>query len=61
MERYSEKGREIPVAAKVDVLIAGGGPAGIGAAVGAAQAGAGKILLLENANALGGMATSGMM
>ena len=61
MEMYSEKAREIPVAAKVNVLIAGGGPAGIGAAIGAAKAGAGKILLLENSNALGGTATVGMM
>ena len=61
MEKYVEKARELPVTAKVDVLIAGGGPAGLGAAVGAAKAGAGRILLLESANALGGMATMGMM
>ena len=61
MKTYLEKARELPVAAEVDVLIAGGGPAGIGAAVGAAKAGAGKILLLESSNALGGMATAGMM
>lgn len=61
MKTYLEKARELPVAAKADVLIAGGGPAGVGAAIGAAKAGAGKILLLENANALGGVATVGMM
>ena len=61
MKTYLEKARELPVAAEADVLIAGGGPAGVGAAIGAAKAGAGKILLLENANALGGVATAGMM
>ena len=61
MEKYVENARELPIAAKVDVLIAGGGPAGLGAAVGAAKAGADRILLLESANALGGMATMGMM
>ena len=61
MKTVEEKARKVPVAAEADVLIAGGGPAGLGAAVGAAKAGAGKILLLESANALGGMSTMGMM
>ena len=44
-----------PVLNTVDVLIAGGGPAGFGAAVGAARAGA-KTLLIENHSFFGGVA-----
>ena len=44
-----------PVLDSVDVLVAGGGPAGIGAAVGAARAGA-KTLLVENHSFFGGVA-----
>jgi hypothetical protein len=43
-----------------DVLVAGGGPSGIGAAVGAAKAGA-SVLLIEQYGFLGGMATAGMV
>jgi len=45
--------------ADVDVLVAGGGPAGIGAALGAARAGA-KTLLLERHGFLGGVGAHGM-
>ena len=41
---------------KPDVLVVGGGPAGIGAALGAARAGA-KALLLENHAFFGGVAS----
>lgn len=44
-----------PVFAAVDVLVAGGGPAGIGAALAAARAGA-KTLLIENHSFFGGVA-----
>lgn len=44
-----------PVLDSVDVLVAGGGPAGIGAALGAARAGA-KTLLIENHSFFGGVA-----
>ncbi len=60
MKQYTEPARTLPVVAEIDVLVAGGGPAGIGAAIGAARAG-GKVMLLEASNAPGGMATSGMM
>jgi len=43
-----------------DVIIAGGGPAGIAAAVGAARCGA-ETLLIERYGFLGGMATAGVV
>lgn len=43
-----------------DVAVAGGGPAGVAAAVAAARAGA-NVVLLEAASCLGGMATSGLV
>ncbi len=52
-----EPGRETPIAAKVDVAVAGGGPGGIGAAIGAARQGA-KTLLIERNAFMGGGATA---
>jgi ribulose 1,5-bisphosphate synthetase/thiazole synthase len=49
-------GAELPQLASVDVLVVGGGPAGIGAALGAARKGA-KTLLIENHGFFGGIAT----
>lgn len=46
--------------ASFDVIVAGGGPAGISAALASARAGA-KTLLLEAGGALGGMATLGLV
>lgn len=43
-----------------DVLVAGGGPAGIGAAIAAARNGA-KVILIEKAENLGGMFTGGLV
>ncbi len=51
-----EPAREIPIAAEVDVLVAGGGPAGIAAAIAAAREGA-RTLLVERYGYLGGMVT----
>jgi ribulose 1,5-bisphosphate synthetase/thiazole synthase len=45
-----------PTLAEVDVLVVGGGPAGIGAALGSARAGA-NTLLIENHSFFGGVAT----
>jgi ribulose 1,5-bisphosphate synthetase/thiazole synthase len=56
----SEPAREIPVAAESDVIVAGGGPSGLVAAVAAARAGA-KTLLVERYGFLGGMATAGLI
>ena len=43
-----------------DVIVVGGGPAGVGAAISAARNGA-KTILLEVSNALGGMGTNGLV
>ena len=52
--------QEIPVKAKVDVLVCGGGPAGIGAALGAAK-GEVSVMIIEKNNCLGGLATTGLV
>ncbi|MBN1400068.1 MAG: FAD-dependent oxidoreductase, partial [Anaerolineae bacterium] len=49
--------REIPIVEQVDVLVIGGGPAGIGAAVAAARGGA-RTALVEQYGFLGGAATA---
>ncbi len=60
MDLYTENSRNIPVIADVDVLVCGGGPAGIGAAIRAGRMGA-DVLLVEALDCLGGVATAGMM
>lgn len=55
-----EEQREIAVARTYDVIIAGGGSGGVGAAIGAGRTGA-KTLLIERAGWLGGTSTGGMM
>lgn len=52
--------RRAHLAAEVDVLVVGGGPAGIGAAVGAADAGA-SVVLAERYGFLGGNATAALV
>ena len=44
--RTIRESREIPVVAEADVLVAGGGPAGVAAATAAARCGA-KVILVE--------------
>ena len=56
----SEPDREIEVIDDVDVLVVGGGPAGVCAAVAAARAGA-RTFLVERHGFFGGMWTAGMV
>ena len=49
---------DIPVVAEADVLVVGGGPGGLGAAVMAARMGA-TVVLAERFGQLGGMASAG--
>lgn len=49
--------REIPVETGFDLVVAGGGPAGVAAAISAARLGV-KVLLIEAMGCLGGMGTS---
>ena len=51
---------ELPLAAQADVAVLGGGPAGLCAAVAAAQEGA-DVVLIERYGFLGGMATAGLV
>lgn len=55
-----EPGGEAKVVAKSDVVVVGGGPAGMSAAVAAARDGA-KVTLLERYPYLGGLASGGMV
>ncbi len=52
--------RSIPLRHTVDVLVVGGGPAGIAAAVAAARQGC-SVHLVEEQNCLGGMGTAGLV
>ncbi len=54
----AEPARDVPVWGEFDVVVVGGGPAGIAAAVAAAAHG-GKTLLVERYGFLGGMGTAG--
>ncbi len=54
----NEESKRLPTTREVDVLVAGGGPAGVGAALAAARNGA-KTLVVEQFNCLGGVATAG--
>lgn len=55
-----ETERKIPVTAECGVLVAGGGIAGISAALAAARTGA-KVILVEKGCFLGGLATAGLV
>ncbi|MDD5288514.1 MAG: FAD-dependent oxidoreductase [Dehalococcoidales bacterium] len=59
MEIVIEEKRETPVFYNADVIVVGGGPAGIGAALAAARNGA-KTILIEQFGALGGQQSLGM-
>ncbi len=57
---FAEPAQRIPVDDWADVIVAGGGPAGVAAAVSAARAGA-KVRLLELQGCLGGIWTAGFL
>ncbi|MDF1823451.1 MAG: FAD-dependent oxidoreductase [Verrucomicrobiales bacterium] len=57
---FHEDRREIPLTGDYDVIVAGGGPAGFAAALGAARSGA-RTLLLELHGCIGGVWTAGML
>ena len=55
---WTEPARQLPVYGSFDVVVVGGGPAGIAASWSAAKQGA-KVLLVERYGFLGGMGTAG--
>ncbi len=60
MKTVSEPARDTPVLAETDVLVVGGGSAGVAAAVAAAREGA-DVMLVERYGQLGGLATGGLI
>ncbi|MBN1382751.1 MAG: FAD-dependent oxidoreductase [Deltaproteobacteria bacterium] len=59
MDYVYEPQKKVPVFEEADVIVVGGGPAGIGAALAAARNGA-KTIVIEKFGALGGMQTQAM-
>ena len=60
MENYREQARNLEVTASTQVLVVGGGIAGVAAAIAAARNGA-EVTLLEREYGLGGLATLGLI
>lgn len=55
-----EPARDTPILTETDILVVGGGSAGVAAAVSAARAGA-RVVLAERYGSLGGLATGGLI
>ena len=55
-----EPAREIPVVAEADVVVCGGGPGGVPAAIAATRHGA-QVVLIERYGFMGGLATAGLV
>jgi hypothetical protein len=60
MKMIKEEAKNIPVISEPDILVVGGGPAGIGAAIAAARSGA-KTMLVERYGFVGGNMTIAMV
>ncbi len=60
MERIREEARDLEILTSVEVLVVGGGPAGVSAAITAGRLGL-KTLLVEQSSSVGGVATTGLM
>jgi flavin-dependent dehydrogenase len=60
MNTYSEPAHEIPITRDTDVIVVGGGPAGLAAAIASARAGS-QTTLVEQFGYLGGTATASLM
>lgn len=60
MKTIHEPGKDIPISREADVVIIGGGPAGLAAAIAAARNGA-RTVLIERFGYLGGTATASLM
>ena len=52
--------KDLPVRYKTDILVVGGGPSGVAAAVTAARLGK-KVLIIENNGCFGGVGTTGLV
>ena len=60
MEMFCESSRSLPVKGEFDIIVCGGGPAGVAAALAAARQGA-SVMLVERNHCCGGIWTSGGM
>lgn len=60
MNKHISYTKNLPNYRNFDVIVAGGGPAGVCAAISAGRSGM-KVLLVESTGMLGGMATSGLV
>jgi NADPH-dependent 2,4-dienoyl-CoA reductase/sulfur reductase-like enzyme len=60
MKTVYKEGKEIPIAHSSDVVVLGGGPSGVSAAISATGGGV-KVTLIERFGYLGGQATEGLV